>query len=154
MASVVGADVAFISVSRLKQGKKHETVLCCNFGTFNILSSFAASHWKQELFIFETFQFCLSLFLFYFIPDNVPHCSCVPFLSLQGSNVTDTCTEMLMHGILLKISAGNIQERIFFLFDNLLVYCKKKNRWDHRTWDSRRTGETIEVQTVEEQVRP
>uniref|UniRef100_A0A4W5RHM4 Phosphatidylinositol 3,4,5-trisphosphate-dependent Rac exchanger 2 protein n=1 Tax=Hucho hucho TaxID=62062 RepID=A0A4W5RHM4_9TELE len=33
-----------------------------------------------------------------------------------------------MHGVLLKISAGNIQERIFFLFDNLLVYCKKKNR--------------------------
>ncbi|XP_041923432.1 phosphatidylinositol 3,4,5-trisphosphate-dependent Rac exchanger 2 protein [Alosa sapidissima] len=46
----------------------------------------------------------------------------------EGSNVTDTCTEMLMHGVLLKISAGNIQERIFFLFDNLLVYCKKKNR--------------------------
>ncbi|KAG7488602.1 hypothetical protein MATL_G00035560 [Megalops atlanticus] len=46
----------------------------------------------------------------------------------EGSNITDTCTEMLMHGILLKISAGNIQERIFFLFDNLLVYCKKKNR--------------------------
>ncbi|KTF85842.1 hypothetical protein cypCar_00044950, partial [Cyprinus carpio] len=35
---------------------------------------------------------------------------------------------MLMQGVLLKISAGNIQERIFFLFDNLLVYCKKKNR--------------------------
>ena len=35
---------------------------------------------------------------------------------------------MLMHGVLLKISAGNIQERIFFLFDKLLVYCKKKNR--------------------------
>uniref|UniRef100_A0A8C9T010 Phosphatidylinositol 3,4,5-trisphosphate-dependent Rac exchanger 2 protein n=1 Tax=Scleropages formosus TaxID=113540 RepID=A0A8C9T010_SCLFO len=33
-----------------------------------------------------------------------------------------------MQGILLKISAGNIQERVFFLFDNLLVYCKKKNR--------------------------
>nr|CBN81928.1 Phosphatidylinositol 3,4,5-trisphosphate-dependent Rac exchanger 2 protein [Dicentrarchus labrax] len=45
-----------------------------------------------------------------------------------GSNITDTCTEMLMHGVLLKISAGNIQERIFFLFDKLLVYCKKKNR--------------------------
>lgn len=34
-----------------------------------------------------------------------------------------------MHGVLLKISAGNVQERIFFLFDKLLVYCKKKNRW-------------------------
>uniref|UniRef100_A0AAY3ZU62 Phosphatidylinositol 3,4,5-trisphosphate-dependent Rac exchanger 2 protein n=1 Tax=Denticeps clupeoides TaxID=299321 RepID=A0AAY3ZU62_9TELE len=33
-----------------------------------------------------------------------------------------------MHGALLKISAGNIQERMFFLFDNLLVYCKKKTR--------------------------
>uniref|UniRef100_A0A8C2D8A7 Phosphatidylinositol-3,4,5-trisphosphate-dependent Rac exchange factor 2 n=1 Tax=Cyprinus carpio TaxID=7962 RepID=A0A8C2D8A7_CYPCA len=45
----------------------------------------------------------------------------------EGSNITDSCTEMLMQGVLLKISAGNIQERIFFLFDNLLVYCKKKN---------------------------
>lgn len=60
--------------------------------------------------------------------------SCRIFLNLfffslfQGSNITDTCTELLMHGVLLKISAGNIQERIFFLFDKLLVYCKKKNR--------------------------
>ncbi|XP_048452339.1 phosphatidylinositol 3,4,5-trisphosphate-dependent Rac exchanger 2 protein isoform X2 [Rhincodon typus] len=46
----------------------------------------------------------------------------------EGSNITDSCTEMLMQGILLKISAGNIQERVFFLFDNLLVYCKKKHR--------------------------
>ncbi|XP_072555665.1 phosphatidylinositol 3,4,5-trisphosphate-dependent Rac exchanger 2 protein isoform X1 [Paramormyrops kingsleyae] len=46
----------------------------------------------------------------------------------EGSNITDTCTELLMQSVLLKISAGNIQERIFFLFDNLLVYCKKKNR--------------------------
>lgn len=50
-------------------------------------------------------------------------------VSSQGSNITDTCTEMLMQGVLLKISAGNVQERIFFLFDKLLVYCKKKNRW-------------------------
>nr|XP_056710453.1 phosphatidylinositol 3,4,5-trisphosphate-dependent Rac exchanger 2 protein isoform X2 [Euleptes europaea] len=46
----------------------------------------------------------------------------------EGSNITDACTEMLMHGVLLKISAGNIQERVFFLFDNLLVYCKRKHR--------------------------
>uniref|UniRef100_A0A8C6XHT1 Phosphatidylinositol 3,4,5-trisphosphate-dependent Rac exchanger 2 protein n=1 Tax=Naja naja TaxID=35670 RepID=A0A8C6XHT1_NAJNA len=46
----------------------------------------------------------------------------------EGSNITDTCTEMLMCGVLLKISAGNIQERVFFLFDNLLVYCKRKHR--------------------------
>ncbi|KAG2458177.1 PREX2 protein, partial [Polypterus senegalus] len=47
---------------------------------------------------------------------------------LTGSSITDTCTELLMQGILMKISAGNIQERVFFLFDNLLVYCKKKHR--------------------------
>uniref|UniRef100_A0A8C4RZ26 Phosphatidylinositol 3,4,5-trisphosphate-dependent Rac exchanger 2 protein n=1 Tax=Erpetoichthys calabaricus TaxID=27687 RepID=A0A8C4RZ26_ERPCA len=46
----------------------------------------------------------------------------------EGSSITDTCTELLMQGILMKISAGNIQERVFFLFDNLLVYCKKKHR--------------------------
>uniref|UniRef100_A0A452UWH8 Phosphatidylinositol 3,4,5-trisphosphate-dependent Rac exchanger 2 protein n=1 Tax=Ursus maritimus TaxID=29073 RepID=A0A452UWH8_URSMA len=33
-----------------------------------------------------------------------------------------------MCGVLLKISSGNIQERVFFLFDNLLVYCKRKHR--------------------------
>nr|XP_054354978.1 phosphatidylinositol 3,4,5-trisphosphate-dependent Rac exchanger 2 protein isoform X2 [Pongo pygmaeus] len=46
----------------------------------------------------------------------------------EGSNITDTCTEMLMCGVLLKISSGNIQERVFFLFNNLLVYCKRKHR--------------------------
>uniref|UniRef100_A0A8C4R2I3 Uncharacterized protein n=1 Tax=Eptatretus burgeri TaxID=7764 RepID=A0A8C4R2I3_EPTBU len=46
----------------------------------------------------------------------------------EGSSITDTCTEMLKQGTLLKISAGNIQERVFFLFDNLLVYCKRKIR--------------------------
>uniref|UniRef100_UPI00358FD78A phosphatidylinositol 3,4,5-trisphosphate-dependent Rac exchanger 2 protein-like isoform X2 n=1 Tax=Myxine glutinosa TaxID=7769 RepID=UPI00358FD78A len=46
----------------------------------------------------------------------------------EGSSITDTCTEMLKQGTLLKISAGNIQERVFFLFDNLLVYCKRKLR--------------------------
>uniref|UniRef100_A0A8C0KS63 Phosphatidylinositol 3,4,5-trisphosphate-dependent Rac exchanger 1 protein n=1 Tax=Canis lupus dingo TaxID=286419 RepID=A0A8C0KS63_CANLU len=46
----------------------------------------------------------------------------------EGSNLTDICTQLLLQGTLLKISAGNIQERAFFLFDNLLVYCKRKSR--------------------------
>uniref|UniRef100_W5M0B2 Phosphatidylinositol-3,4,5-trisphosphate dependent Rac exchange factor 1 n=1 Tax=Lepisosteus oculatus TaxID=7918 RepID=W5M0B2_LEPOC len=45
----------------------------------------------------------------------------------EGTNLTDICTELLLYGSLLKISAGNIQERVFFLFDNLLVYCKRKS---------------------------
>lgn len=51
-----------------------------------------------------------------------------PQLLSQGSNLTDICTQLLLQGTLLKISAGNIQERAFFLFDNLLVYCKRKSR--------------------------
>lgn len=43
----------------------------------------------------------------------------------EGSNVTSTCNELMKKGPLIKISAGNTQEREFFLFDNLLVYCKK-----------------------------
>lgn len=43
----------------------------------------------------------------------------------EGSNVTDTCNELVKEGPLIKISAGNTQERFFFLFDNLFVYCKK-----------------------------
>ncbi len=43
----------------------------------------------------------------------------------EGSNATDTCNELIKEGSLIKISAGNTQERMFYLFDNLLVYCKK-----------------------------
>ena len=43
----------------------------------------------------------------------------------EGSNVVDTCNQLIKEGPLIKISAGNTQERMFFLFDNLLVYCKK-----------------------------
>lgn len=50
------------------------------------------------------------------------------FFISQGTNLTDICSELLLHGNLLKISAGNIQERVFFLFDNLMVYCKRKSR--------------------------
>ena len=43
----------------------------------------------------------------------------------EGSNITDTCNELVKEGPLIKISAGNTQERQFFLYDNLFVYCKK-----------------------------
>ena len=43
----------------------------------------------------------------------------------EGSPVVDTCNELVKEGTLIKISAGNMQERVFFLFDNLLVYCKR-----------------------------
>lgn len=45
----------------------------------------------------------------------------------EGSPVIDTCSELVKEGQLVKISAGNIQERVFFLFDNLLVYCKRNS---------------------------
>lgn len=43
----------------------------------------------------------------------------------EGSAVVDTCSELVMEAALIKISAGNIQERVFTLFDNLLVYSKR-----------------------------
>ncbi|KAJ8369642.1 hypothetical protein SKAU_G00096700 [Synaphobranchus kaupii] len=57
----------------------------------------------------------------------------------EGTNLTDICTELLLHGNLLKISAGNIQERVFFLFDNLLVYCKRKSRVSGKKSSTKRT---------------
>ncbi|XP_065831876.1 phosphatidylinositol 3,4,5-trisphosphate-dependent Rac exchanger 1 protein-like isoform X2 [Oscarella lobularis] len=44
----------------------------------------------------------------------------------EGANVVYTSNEMLKSGTLTKISSGNTQERAFFLFDNLFVYCKKQ----------------------------
>ena len=43
----------------------------------------------------------------------------------EGTNVVDTCNELIKEGPLIKISAGNTQERQFYLYDNLFVYCKK-----------------------------
>lgn len=43
----------------------------------------------------------------------------------EGSHVVDTCSVLIKEGPLIKISAGNMQERMFFLYDNLLVYCKR-----------------------------
>uniref|UniRef100_A0A8C9PGT2 Phosphatidylinositol-3,4,5-trisphosphate dependent Rac exchange factor 1 n=1 Tax=Spermophilus dauricus TaxID=99837 RepID=A0A8C9PGT2_SPEDA len=60
----------------------------------------------------------------------------------EGSNLTDICTQLLLQGTLLKISAGNIQERAFFLFDNLLVYCKRKSRVTGSKKSTKRTKST------------
>ena len=46
----------------------------------------------------------------------------------EGSPVVDTCSELVKEGSLIKISAGNMQERVFFLYDGLLVYCKRAAR--------------------------
>uniref|UniRef100_A0A8C7TWX5 Phosphatidylinositol 3,4,5-trisphosphate-dependent Rac exchanger 1 protein n=1 Tax=Oncorhynchus mykiss TaxID=8022 RepID=A0A8C7TWX5_ONCMY len=73
----------------------------------------------------------------------------------EGTNLTDICTELLLHGNLLKISAGNIQERVFFLFDNLLVYCKRKSRTKSINgplylFRGRINTEVMEVENVED----
>uniref|UniRef100_A0A8C7K0N2 Phosphatidylinositol 3,4,5-trisphosphate-dependent Rac exchanger 1 protein n=1 Tax=Oncorhynchus kisutch TaxID=8019 RepID=A0A8C7K0N2_ONCKI len=53
------------------------------------------------------------------------------------------------------ISAGNIQERVFFLFDNLLVYCKRKSRTKSINgplylFRGRINTEVMEVENVED----
>uniref|UniRef100_A0A8C1UDI3 Phosphatidylinositol-3,4,5-trisphosphate-dependent Rac exchange factor 1 n=1 Tax=Cyprinus carpio TaxID=7962 RepID=A0A8C1UDI3_CYPCA len=70
----------------------------------------------------------------------------------EGTNLTDICTELLLQGNLLKISAGNIQERVFFLFDNLLVYCKRKSRLGLKDYmfRGRINTEVMEVENVED----
>uniref|UniRef100_A0A8C0UI61 Phosphatidylinositol-3,4,5-trisphosphate dependent Rac exchange factor 1 n=1 Tax=Cyanistes caeruleus TaxID=156563 RepID=A0A8C0UI61_CYACU len=73
----------------------------------------------------------------------------------EGSNLTDICTQLLLQGTLLKISAGNIQERMFFLFDNLLVYCKRKSRTKSINgslyiFRGRINTEVMEVENVED----
>uniref|UniRef100_A0A8C4JYB2 Phosphatidylinositol 3,4,5-trisphosphate-dependent Rac exchanger 1 protein n=1 Tax=Dromaius novaehollandiae TaxID=8790 RepID=A0A8C4JYB2_DRONO len=76
----------------------------------------------------------------------------------EGSNLTDICTQLLLQGTLLKISAGNIQERMFFLFDNLLVYFAGK-KTSKRTksingslyiFRGRINTEVMEVENVED----
>uniref|UniRef100_A0A674MB18 Phosphatidylinositol 3,4,5-trisphosphate-dependent Rac exchanger 1 protein n=1 Tax=Takifugu rubripes TaxID=31033 RepID=A0A674MB18_TAKRU len=55
----------------------------------------------------------------------------------------------------MNISAGNIQERVFFLFDNLLVYCKRKSRTKSingplYVFRGRINTEVMEVENVED----
>jgi hypothetical protein len=61
----------------------------------------------------------------------------------EGSNITDTCNEMVKQGSLMKISSGNTQERWFFLFDNLLVYCKKNSGMSTRRQSKKKPTQTV-----------
>lgn len=45
--------------------------------------------------------------------------------SWVGPDLTETSSVLLHEGALHKISGGKVQERHFFLFDNLLLYCKR-----------------------------
>eukprot|EP00053_Salpingoeca_punica_P008435 m.75740 g.75740 ORF g.75740 m.75740 type:complete len:661 (-) comp14605_c0_seq1:25-2007(-) len=42
----------------------------------------------------------------------------------EGPDLNATSSQLMFEGSLMKISGGKCQERHFFLFDNLLVYCK------------------------------
>ena len=43
----------------------------------------------------------------------------------QGDDVISQSSELIHTGEIYKISKGHSQERVFFLFDGQLVYCKK-----------------------------
>lgn len=43
----------------------------------------------------------------------------------KGPPLVETSSTLVYEGILQKISNGKCQERLFYLFDNLLVYCKR-----------------------------
>ena len=50
---------------------------------------------------------------------------------MQGPDVVETSSELIYSGELSKISAhGWLHERVFFLFDHLMVYLKKVCRTD------------------------
>uniref|UniRef100_A0A1X7VB84 Uncharacterized protein n=1 Tax=Amphimedon queenslandica TaxID=400682 RepID=A0A1X7VB84_AMPQE len=75
----------------------------------------------------------------------------------EGSPVVDTCSELVKEGSLIKISAGNMQERVFFLYDGLLVYCKRAASFSLRTkaektliFKGRIPVANIEVENIED----
>jgi len=49
----------------------------------------------------------------------------------RGPPITATSTLLIHEGLLTKISGKKAQERHFYLFDNLLVYCKKTLKGHH-----------------------
>ena len=51
---------------------------------------------------------------------------CIPIALSEPSSgppLVETSSTVIGEGLLQKISGGKTQERMFYLFDNLLVYC-------------------------------
>jgi len=65
----------------------------------------------------------------------------------EGARLTDTCTRLIKQGSLVKISAGHIQERQFFLLDHLLLYCSKRSNTLRRKRSRKKTNSTSSNQT-------
>lgn len=60
------------------------------------------------------------------------------FFFLKGEAVLEKSSELIHSGDVIKTSNGSSQDRVMFLFDHQLVYCKKV-----RTNDSSRPRETL-----------
>jgi len=44
---------------------------------------------------------------------------------MKGEDVLQRCSELIHSGDVIKTSKGGSQDRVMFLFDHQLVYCKK-----------------------------
>lgn len=51
--------------------------------------------------------------------------NCFSLFLLQGDDVLETSSELIHSGDVIKTSNGSSQDRVMFLFDHQLVYCKK-----------------------------
>ena len=53
------------------------------------------------------------------------------FDSWPGKPLSECCSQLVFEGDLMKVSGSHMQDRHFFLFDNLFVYGKRmlRNRW-------------------------
>ena len=47
------------------------------------------------------------------------------FSSMKGEDVLERSSELIHSGDVIKTSNGSSQDRVMFLFDHQLVYCKK-----------------------------
>ena len=53
------------------------------------------------------------------------------FSSVKGEDVLERSSELIHSGDVVKTSNGSSQDRVMFLFDHQLVYCKKVRKPQH-----------------------